>query len=65
MDELWVWVMVAWDAWIVETWRGLPGPNWVKVLLIAVCLAIPGPQDELLLLAITAACRARKARQAN
>lgn len=47
-----------------ETWEGLPGPWPVKVALCAVCLAIPGPQDEILLIALTAACRAWKARRA-
>jgi hypothetical protein len=63
MNDLWVWIRVAWDAWVVETWRSLPGSTWVKVALIVVCLAIPGPQDELLLIAITAAARARRARK--
>lgn len=46
-----------------ELWRSLPGPWWVKALLIAVCVAIPGPQDELILLAVVAACRKRRARK--
>ena len=40
-----------------EMYRALPGPHWVKVGIIAVCFAIPGPQDEILLVAILAACR--------
>jgi len=62
----------VWHSWPVflarhytrETWDGLPGPWPVKVALCAVCLAIPGPQDEILLLAFTQFCRARKARKA-
>jgi len=59
-----------WHAWPVyvtryyirRTWDDLPGPWWVKTLLIAVCLAIPGPQDEIALIAITRICRAWRAR---
>jgi hypothetical protein len=47
-----------------ELWRALPGPWWVKVLLIAVCLAIPGPQDEIALALAVAALRKRQARRA-
>jgi hypothetical protein len=50
--------------YVRETWAGLPGPWPVKVALIAACLAIPGPQDEVLLLAVTQFCRARRARKA-
>lgn len=61
--------VASWWAYVVryearEMWRALPGPWWVKVLLIVVTQAIPGPQDEILLLAICAACRKRKARRA-
>jgi hypothetical protein len=63
--------LAAWHAWpvfvvrfyLLETWRGLPGPWPVKLLLIAVCLAIPGPQDEILLLLVTQALRVRRARR--
>ena len=44
-----------------EMWRALPGPWWVKVLLIVITQAIPGPQDELVLLAVVAAFRKRQA----
>ncbi len=58
----------AWPSFLAryyvrQTWQGLPGPWPVKVALLAVCLAIPGPQDELLLLAVTQVCRARRARK--
>jgi hypothetical protein len=62
MSELYVWLRLAWLFWVVDTWRALPGPTWARVALLIVCLAIPGPQDELLLIAITAAMRARRAR---
>ena len=48
-----------------EMYRALPGPHWVKIGIIAACFAIPGPQDELLLLAILAACRYIRYRKAN
>ena len=63
MNDLRLWLRLAWLFWVVDTWRALPGPVWVKVTLLVVCLAIPGPQDELLLIAVTAALRARKARK--
>ena len=59
----------TWPAFLAryyarETWRGMPGPWPVKLALVAVCLAIPGPQDEILLIAVTQFCRARRARKA-
>ena len=60
------WACALWTFGIKPTWNGLPGPWWVRVLLVTVYLAIPGPQDELLLIAITAACRRiRAAREAQ
>lgn len=47
-----------------ELWRALPGPWWVKVLLLVVTQAIPGPQDEILLLVIVSVLRKRRARLA-
>ena len=60
--------VASWWAYVIryearEMWRALPGPWWCKVLLLAVCTAIPGPQDELILLAVVAAFRKRKARR--
>lgn len=60
--------VASWWAYVVryearELWRALPGPWWVKVLLIIVTQAIPGPQDEALLLLIVAICRKCKARR--
>lgn len=63
MNELGTWLRLAWLFWVVDTWKSLPGPPWCRVALLIVCLAIPGPQDELLLIAVTAAMRARKARK--
>lgn len=58
--------VAAWWAFVVryearEMWRALPGPWWAKALLIAVCVAIPGPQDEILLAVVVAAFRKRQA----
>jgi hypothetical protein len=58
-------VAAGWNTWPVyvaryyarRTWDDLPGPWWCKVALIVVCLAIPGPQDEIALIAFTALCR--------
>ena len=60
--------LAAWWVFVLryearELWRALPGPWWVKVLLIVATQAIPGPQDELVLLAVVAWCRRRKARK--
>ena len=57
--------VVSWWAYVIryearEMWRALPGPWWCKALLLAVCLAVPGPLDEVALLAVTAAFRKRR-----
>ena len=46
----------------LEMWRALPGPWWCKVLLLAAVLAIPGQVDEIVLFALLAALRKRRAR---
>lgn len=61
--------VAAWWAYVIrhetrEMWRALPGPWWCKALLIGVCLAIPGPQDEILLALVVAYFRKRQARRA-
>jgi hypothetical protein len=63
----------AWHSWPVylaryyvrQVWQDMPGPWPVKVALVAICLAIPGPQDEILLIALTRVCRAWRKRQAT
>ena len=57
----WYWTVIKWEA--RETWSALPGPWWVKVAIIVGCLAIPGQLDEIALLAVLKAVRARKARR--
>ena len=59
--------LVSWWGYVLryearELWRALPGPWWVKALLITVCLAIPGPADEVILLGAISLCRARRRR---
>ena len=59
--------VASWWAYVLrhearELWRALPGPWWCKALLIVVCLAIPGPQDEILLALVVAALRKRRER---
>lgn len=61
--------MAQWYAFVVwflvrQIWRDLPGPWWVKVLILVVTQLIPGPQDELLLLAVLAVVRKYRTRQA-
>lgn len=64
-------ITAAWHSWPVylaryyvrQTWRDMPGPTPAKVALVVICLAIPGPQDELALIALTRVCRAWRARQ--
>lgn len=56
--------VIGWWAYVVryearEMWRALPGPWPVKVLLIIACQAIPGPFDEVAVIAIAAARRRR------
>lgn len=57
----WYWTVIKWEA--RETWNALPGPWWVKVLIIAVCTAIPGALDEIALLAVLKVCRTLRARK--
>ena len=62
---LWqLWPVFLARYYVRQTWRDLPGPVPVKVALVVICLAIPGPQDELILLALVKVCRAWRARQA-
>lgn len=61
----WSWpIYVAWDL-ARETYRSLPGPWWCKLLLCILCLAIPGPQDELALIALTVIARRIRAHRVN
>lgn len=59
-----------WDTWpvylaryyLARLWRDMPGPWPVKVAIFALCLAIPGPFDELALVALPRILRAWRAR---
>ena len=57
-DVIGWWVYVA-RTQARELWDALPGPWPVKVLLIVACQAIPGPLDEIAVVAIAAARRHR------
>jgi hypothetical protein len=46
-----------------ELWRSLPGPWYVKIALIIACQLIPGPGDEIALIALAAWARRRKSRK--
>jgi len=48
---------------IREIWRALPGPWWVKVPLMILAVAEPGPFGEMAILGIAAMFRALKARR--
>lgn len=57
-------LILGWYSFVLayyarETWRALPGPWYVKVLLIVICSLIPGPADEIALIAVTAYARRR------
>jgi hypothetical protein len=54
--------VTRWYAYVLwffalRLWHDLPGPTPVKIALIAVCFAIPGPLDEIALIALPAAAR--------
>lgn len=61
----------AWHCWpaflaryyIRQTWDDMPGPRWVRLALVIICIAIPGPQDELILIGLTRVFRAWRARR--
>jgi hypothetical protein len=46
-----------------ELWEAMPGPWWVKAVIVGACLAIPGPQDEILLILVLKACKVMRARR--
>jgi hypothetical protein len=60
--------VAAWWVYVIryearELWKALPGPWWVKVLLIVALNAIPGQVDDLIFLAVLSAFRKRQARK--
>jgi hypothetical protein len=56
------WAVAKWQA--RELWDSLPGPWYVKALIIVICLAIPGQVDEIAIVAVTAAWRKYRTRRA-
>lgn len=64
-------VYAVWQLWPVylvryyvrEMYRAMPGPWWVKVLLIVACQLIPGGFDEIALIAVTRAWRVWRVRR--
>jgi hypothetical protein len=48
---------------IRSMWDSLPGPWPVKLALVVACQAIPGPLDEIALVAVVAAWRRYRARK--
>lgn len=69
-DLAWWHALTVWHvakAFAAETWAAIPGPWPVKILVCALlmaCLAIPGPFDELAVLAMIRLARKRRERQA-
>jgi hypothetical protein len=62
--------IIRWYGYVVwfyakQTFNDLPGPRWCKILLIVICVAIPGPWDELALIALVKLCRTIRARRTN
>lgn len=61
---LWAGRKVA--AYVKAQWRALPGPTWLKVIIVGVAIAEVGPFFEIGLLIFTnvrSALQARKARR--
>ena len=59
----------SWWAYVArfyarKLWDSLPGPWYVKMILVAICIAIPGPADELILVALPVAWRKIRSRRA-
>lgn len=48
---------------VTALWQALPGPTWAKVITVALCLAIPGPLDEIAVVAVAGFLAVRKARR--
>jgi hypothetical protein len=57
------WVFLA-GYYAKQLWHDLPGPWWVKIILVIICIAIPGPADEMILVALPGLCRKVRARRA-
>jgi hypothetical protein len=65
----WLTAFTAREWWIGlklaarELWDSLPGPWYVKVILIIACQLIPGQLDEIALIAVVRAWRKYKSRR--
>jgi len=55
-DIAYFWFWAVFYA-LKSVWDDLPGPLPVKVLLIIACTLVPGPWDEIVLLAMIAVIR--------
>jgi hypothetical protein len=57
------WAVIKWQA--RELWDSLPGPWPVKILILIITeIAIPGPLDDVVLIAAVAAWRKYRTRRA-
>lgn len=52
MDQAVFWAYAVWTFAIVGFYNSLPGPWWCKVLLIVICVAIPGGFDEIMIVGV-------------
>lgn len=70
LDLAWWHALTVWHvakAFAAETWESIPGPWPAKILvcvLLVACLAIPGPFDEMLVLALIKLARKRREKRA-
>jgi hypothetical protein len=65
MGELvsWYWFAVRWT--VRDTWKGLPGPVWVKLIICLAGIAallMPGQADDIMLVLIIGWVKRRKAK---
>ena len=60
-----IWAARKVAGYVKAQWRALPGPTWVKVLIIGIAIAEVGPFFEIGLLIFTNARSALQARKAR
>jgi len=60
-EAAWLWLWIA--DWLARQYASVPGPRWLKislVVMLVIMLAIPGP-EELLVIAVLAWLARRRA----
>lgn len=61
------WLLWSAQQFLKELWLSIPGPLWVKLIICAIllaCLAIPGPFDEMFIIALIKAGHKYRTRRA-